>query len=61
VKTRRKLNKHKRKVKMFGDALSAWQVGWPKLHFSRNTYYKFWRSEIERSVSETNLKEMLFL
>ena len=43
---------------------AVWWVGWPKsrnLIFSRNIYYKFWRSEIERSLAETNLKETLLL
>ena len=41
-----------------------WWVGWSKsrnLIFSRNIYDKFWRSEIERSLAQTNLKEILLL
>jgi len=43
---------------------AVWWFGWPKsrnLIFSRNICYKFWRSEIERSLAETNLEEILLL
>jgi len=66
VKTRGKLAQFKQ-IQTQGKNVwrrAVWWVGWPKsrnLIFSRNIYYKFWRSEIERSLAETNLREMLLL
>jgi len=67
VKTGRKLAKFKQiHAQTQGKNVwrrPVWWVGWPKLRnlISQEIFYKFWRSEIERSLAETNLKEMLLL